>query len=433
VISLEQVVGFALRDPTVMDQLGEALRNDLVVANPFYRRIAEFADGFLLERRKLPGAGDWQLWLDSLEQGMIRDGTKEALGRLFTVDVSGFDPQFFAAQAVDQLQRGAAQVARARLNELPTVEPDTFAVLAEKLAAVRAGGLQGLAHLSDVDTWAHARREDDLLSTGYPVLDSLIGGWGKELWIAFADSGVGKSMLLQNFSVQAALRGKRVLHVTLELGVGPQVRRYYRQIAQVTQFEYSHDEAELKRKLRHWFRLAQGEVFLIEFPAYGLTVEDLGRAIERVNRVQGAVDVLVLDYLDLLGMPKGKGMRNAYEDLGRMTHEVRAFCGKFDITVLTASQAVRRPERAGRLTVRDMGDSYNKVRGADGLLSLVQTDEEEEMHQGRLGVLKVRDSGGRGKEIGLYVNRDLAMIAELDHPNTRQLMERLGHLPGVKK
>jgi len=43
--------------------------------------------------------------------------------------------------------------------------------------------------------------------------------------------------------------------------------------------------------------------------------------------------------------------------------------------------------------------------------------------------LKARDSGGRGAEIGLYINRELAVIAELAHPNTVELMRRLGHLP----
>src|SRR6185436_18281298 len=106
-----------------MDQLGEALRNDLVVANPFQRRIAEFADTFLQERRKLPATGDWQMWIESLEAGMTREGTTEALGRLMATSTSGYDPEFFAKQAMEHLKRGAAMVARARLMELQTVEP----------------------------------------------------------------------------------------------------------------------------------------------------------------------------------------------------------------------------------------------------------------------------------------------------------------------
>ena len=430
-ISIETVVAMAVRNPVVMDGLGEALRSDLVLSNPYYRRIVEFADDFMTLRRQLPGGGDWTTWIDSLTEGPIRDGTREALGRLFATDVSGHQPEFFAEQAIVHLRKAAAHVAVARMNEMrATIEPEVFVALSKKLEAVESGGLRGLARLKDVDTWANPVREGEYTPTGYPTLDRLIGGWGKELWMVFADTGVGKSMLLQNFASAMAVRGKRVLHVTLELGIRPQIHRYYRQIAMASRSEFSSDIAEVKRRLIHAFRLAKGEVWLIEYPAYGLDHEQLRRVIEKANRSIGQIDVLILDYLDLLTVAKGqRGKGGAYEDLGRLTHETRDMCRAYDITVLTATQSVRRPESAGRLTVRDMGDSYKKVQGADGLLSLVQTDEEEEAYQGRLGVLKVRDSGGRGTEIGLYINRELSVIAELEHANTKELMRRLEHLP----
>lgn len=429
-ITIETVVAVALKDPQAMDHLGQALRSDLVLANPFYRKVVEFADDFLLQYRKLPGDGDYEVWLETLEAGMARDGAKEALGRLLAVDTSSYDSTYFAEQAIEQLRKGAAQVARARLNELTAVEPETFETLAKKLEGVQAAGLRGLARLADVDTWAKPIRDEDLVPSGFPTLDRLIGGWGKELWMVFADTKVGKSMLLQNFASASALRGSRVLHITLELGIRPQIHRYYRQIARASRSDFVRNTDNVKQSLRHWMRLAKGEVYLLEFPAYQFDHEQLRRTIERASRTVGDVDLLVLDYVDLMIVAAGKrGKGGAYEDLGRLTHESRALCSEFDLTVLTASQAVRRPERKGKLTKRDMGDSYRKVQGVDGLLALMQTDEEEEVHQGRLGLLEVRDSGGRGTEISLYINRELSVIAELGHPNTVALMKRLGHLP----
>lgn len=432
-LTIEHVVAFALQDRTIMDQLGEALRSDLVLANPFYRRLVVFADDFLVQYRKLPSTGDWDLWLQGLPEGMTRDATKEALHRLLALDMTNFQPQFFATQAIEELKQAAVRVARARINEVKELTPETFVTLSEQIQQVRGASIQGLAHLADLETWARSFREDDLIPSGYPTLDHHIGGWGKELWIMFADSGVGKSMLLQNCLANVARKGKRGLHITLELGLRPQIHRYYRQLAQFTPAEFRTDTAGMKKRLKHWFRFAQGEILLLEFPAYSLDPDTLKRTIERVSRIAGDVDILALDYLDLLSLPAKTRARRGYEDLGRITHEVRALCSQFDLTVLTASQAVRRPERADRLSVRDMGDSYNKIRGADGILSLVQTPEEEEEHQGRLGILKVRDSGGRGQEIPLYINRELALIQELGHPNTKELMQRLGHLPQAAK
>lgn len=433
-ITIDHVVAFALRDRGILDQLGEALRSDLVLANPFYRRLAIFADDFYLKHHKLPASGDWELWLDSLHKGMEQDGTKEALGYLQALDLSAFTPGFFGPEALKQIQTAAVQVARARLNDIPNLPLDAFTTLADELNKIKLGSIQGLVRLRDTDTWVRQHREDDLFPTGYPMLDQLIGGWGKELWMIFADSGVGKSMWLQNAAANAAMAGKKVLHITLELGLRPQILRYYRQIAQVTKAQFNEDLVGTKGKLDKWFRYAQGEILLLEFPAFSLDPDQLKRIVERLLRSEGQIDLVTLDYLDLMVLPTKARAGNAYNDLGRITHETRSLCPGFDLTVLTASQAVRRPVNASRLTQQDMGDSYQKVRGADGLLSLVQTPEEEEMHQGRLGVLKVRDSGGRGTEIGVYINRELALIQELAHPNTKALMQALGHnpLPGLK-
>lgn len=429
VISLDTAIAFAIRDSVVMDHLGEALQSDIVTSNPYQRRIVEFADKFLVERRKLPGDGDWQAWLLSLDEGPLRDGTRETLGRLWAIDTSGFDPSFFSERMVEELQKVATHVAKARINSLPDLDPVAFQAIAEKVANVRGSGVQGLARLDDISTWVHPVREDAYIGTGFPTLDNLIGGWGKELWLLFADSGVGKSILLQNFAVNAAVRGKNVLHVSLELGLRPQIHRYYRQITEASRAEFNNDRDEMTRRLRHWFKIAKGSIYLLEYPAYSVSPENLRRTIDRVSRIAGKVDLLVLDYLDLMVPTKKNSKDGGYADLGYLTHETRALTGAFDLTVLSASQSVRKPANANRLTMQDMGDSYNKVRGADGLLSLVQTPDEEELFQGRLGVLKVRDSGGRGTEVGLYINRELSLIQELTHPNVVQLMTRLGHLP----
>src|SRR6266576_1811918 len=168
-ITLDAAVALAIRSPEVMDGLGEALRSDLVLADPYKRRIVEFADEFLIQRRQLPGNGDWTVWLEGLTAGAIRDGTREILGRLFAVDISGFNPQFFAEQALEHLRMAAANTARARINEMQSgINPDAILQIAQKLDAIRAGGLRGLARLKDVETWAVPVREEEYLPTGYP-------------------------------------------------------------------------------------------------------------------------------------------------------------------------------------------------------------------------------------------------------------------------
>ena len=102
-ITVERIIGFAIQNPIVLDSLGEALRNDLVTADPFYRQCIIFADDFFNERHKMPLEGDWDLWISSLPEGR-RDGVREALGRLWGQDISGYDPGFFGETVIEELR-----------------------------------------------------------------------------------------------------------------------------------------------------------------------------------------------------------------------------------------------------------------------------------------------------------------------------------------
>lgn len=429
-ITIEKVVSFAIQDPAVLDLLGEALRSDLVVANPYYRQIATFADDFYSEKRKLPQPGDWEVWLSKLPE-VQRSGIRESLGRLQMQVVSDADPLYFGEQVIDELKGIAAATALARMNSLQDgqMTAEVLETLADQVKTIQGGSLTGLADLADYDLWISPGMEEDRIPTGFPTLDKYLGGWQNELIMIFADSGVGKSMFLQNVGANCAAKGKRVVHVTLELGLRPLIHRYYRQIAQAERKDLITKTDEMKGRLRHWFQFSQGELLLLEYPAYSQDPRTLQRAIERLNRQIGDVDVIIIDYLDLMVLPPDERSRGRYEDLGKLTHMLRNFCTRFSAPVFTASQAVRRPNDAARLSMKDLGDSYEKARGVDLLMALQQDPEEEETHQGRLSLLKVRDSGGRGEEVNLYINKDLALIQDLHHPNTIALMGQLGHQP----
>lgn len=135
--TLETVVAMALRHEHVMDELGPALREDIVTAHPFLREIASFADDFLAAHRKLPSEGDFAIWLDTLPH-VQRDGCKETLGRLWMQRLDGHDPAHFAERVLPVLRQAAAKGALSRLNSLSPdqVLPGTFEAVAAKVAAV---------------------------------------------------------------------------------------------------------------------------------------------------------------------------------------------------------------------------------------------------------------------------------------------------------
>lgn len=429
-ITIETLLSGIIKMPTVTLALGQALTRDLVTANPYYRQIANFVVAFYSERRVLPKSGDWQIWLDGLSEGM-RPGVSEALGRIMRTNLDMYTPEFLADQSIEELRSIAARNAAARLSAAPNITPDLLRELAEDVSSITPVRLEGLAALADVEYWAADEISEDPIPTGLPELDRLIDGWRQEMVFVFADSGVGKSIILSNFGVAAARAGARVLHVTLELYTRPTLHRYYRLITEMNRNAFRSEKQVVIDKTKQFLRYAQGSIHVIYQPAHSLSPSELRGLVGRFADMNDGVDMVIIDYMDLMSADPEDRRMSTYEQLGRNTHKCRAIGGEFEAVTLSASQAVRRAAGAQRLRTSDMGDSYEKVRGADIVLGLVQTDEEAEYFQGRLQGLKFRDAPGRGIEIPLFIYRDYMLMASLDHPNSQRIIRELGLVTAI--
>ena len=77
-----------------------------------------------------------------------------------------------------------------------------------------------------------------------------------------------------------------------------------------------------------------------------------------------------------------------------------------------------------------MADAYAKARAADIVIGLSHTQEEQEAHQARYTLLKVRE-GQVGGEFPVYYNMDRMMISDLDHSATKRVQAEEGHQIGA--
>ncbi len=429
-ISIIQIIGAALANPRVLVALRNVLVSDLVVANPHQRQIVEFTSQFYTDYKSLPTTADYQLWMETLSEQQA-EGVRQTLGELTGQLGMGsveWTPEYLNTTVSAILREVAARNAVARLGTMvPDVPVDALSILADQVRAIEPVSIHGLTHLSDVEEWVYRAADDTkVLPTGSKTLDRYIGGWRQELIFVMADLGIGKTALLVNFGAAAALYGARVLHLTFELSAENTIRRYYRRIAEV-------DTPTLRRKpelvvdrMHHWLSYAKGEVHVLYQPAYSVGSQELGALIEQFIHLYGEVDMIILDYLDLMKPPTGP-QRSTYEAQGILSHEVRNFAPQYEASVLSATQAAKTAHGRRHLRVDMVSDSYQKPRAADIVIALAQTVEEFEVNQGRLEVLKVRENPGRGLEIPIYINMDLMLIADLDDPNTQRIVAELGH------
>jgi KaiC/GvpD/RAD55 family RecA-like ATPase len=409
--------------------LGEALSSDLVVANPHYRAISQFVYGFVRSHNSLPKHGDVELWTTGLPDTQ-RNAVLEALSRLATQDTRDFTPQYLATTVVEELRQVAAKTAVSRLASATQATPDMLYTLSEAVKKIEPITITGLANIRDVERWVMADEQEEMIPSGIPKLDDYTGGFMKgELVIEFADSGLGKTTLLCNHGHAGALHGHNILHVTLELNARRTLHRYYRRIAEADRVNFRTNQVEVIRRSKHWLQYAKGNIHVLEQRAYELDAETLRIIVDRYVQMHGQLDMLILDYIDLLAPSKDLRGKSTSDQIAQMSHRLRGIGLDFNLVALTASQSVRKASGAERLTMSDMSDSYGKVRAAGLLIGYVQTDQEAKMNQGRLCLLKLRDAPGRGNEVPVYVNHDLMRISDLDHADTVRVMRQLGHLP----
>lgn len=430
-LTLESVLACAVRSPRNMATLRRAVTSDLVVANPWYLRVARWAAEFMDEYGEAPRDGDAETWLGTLPDA-LQQPTRDAWRALRRQDLSSFTTEALADTAARVLRDVAARNALHRLNEVGA-DPETLSRIAREVDAIRPVRLDGLADLADVDRWIEPPRgTDELWPTGVPKLDSFLGGGvGKELAFLMAGSGIGKTTMLVNVAAAAALRGARVLHVTLELAREKTLHRYYRKVAEATRSDFASDLDVVRDRARHWVRLAQGSVHVLYMPAYEPTVDDVRAVVDVFAEAHGGIDLLVLDYLDLLARTRDQRNLPGWDQLGRMAHEIRNVCVDPGAGVWTAAQATREGNDAARHRVRHVGGAVAKFQAADLWMSLVQSEEEEQCNQARLQLLKVRDNPGRGAEIPLHVDMDVMALLDLDHPDARRLRRKHGLAPAA--
>jgi len=180
-------------------------------------------------------------------------------------------------------------------------------------------------------------------STGWPALDkALFGGMNRgELNIFAGGSGSGKSLFMQNISVNWITAGLNGIYLTLELSEGLCSMRIDSMIANVSTRELfkNLDDVELKVRMA----AKKSGAFQIKYMPAQSNVNDI-RAYIREFQIQTGkkVDFLMVDYLDLLMPVSAKVSPNdLFVKDKYVSEELRNLSRELNILFITASQLNR--------------------------------------------------------------------------------------------
>ena len=222
------------------------------------------------------------------------------------------------------------------------------------------------------------------IPTGFPPLDErLQGGLGPgETGVILAPPKHGKTTTLISMAVQAIIREKKVLYITLELS----------KVAVAVKFDsnFTGHGLDILRKKPKSFQeemekiseRLRGGLTIVEFPTKSLTLPQLQSTIERVKP-----EVVFLDYASIMRSRDRDQRRFELSDL----HEgLRRVAGECKIPIWTAHQANRPGLGTKIVEMEHISEDLNIAAICDIVLSVNQTPDEK-----RQGVLRFYVVGNR--------------------------------------
>lgn len=239
------------------------------------------------------------------------------------------------------------------------------------------------------------------ISTGLYSLDEQLGGGLRRgnLVVIAARTSVGKSTLAENIAENVAKSEHNVLFVSLEMSPEEIVHRYAVRAALMSDAApiYGVSSEEDQKALDELVTRRRALPFyLLNAPA--ATTISIRSAVSRVTMQYGGLDLVVVDYLQLL---KDSGKQEERLRIGEITANMKSMAREFNVPVILLSQLNRNIEmRGGEPRLSDMLESGRIEADADVVLMLWKTDKADILgydtymkvaknRQGRIGKVDV--------------------------------------------
>jgi len=228
------------------------------------------------------------------------------------------------------------------------------------------------------------------IPTHWDEIDSITkGGLGKrELGVVVAPTGAGKSMALVHLGAMAVVKGKTVVHYTLELADTVVGQRYDSCLTGVQ----LKDLMSMKDSIIEVVKHIPGQLIIKEYPTKSASTRTITGHLEKLKQKGVDVDMVIVDYADLL-RPTATGFKTQElrHSLGNIYEELRAIGQVWDIPVWTASQTNRSGLNAEVITMEAISEAFNKCFVADFICTISRTIEDKTENKGRMFVAKNRN------------------------------------------
>jgi len=222
------------------------------------------------------------------------------------------------------------------------------------------------------------------LETGFKKLDELTSGLHKSNMIVLAARpGMGKTALAMNIAEHVAVYlNKPVGIFSLEMSVSELVKRLICSIARISSSDMRLGlvpQEEFEKLTTAGYQLSKAPMYIDD--SGGLSITDIQSIARRMHQ-QYKIELLIIDYLQLLKSNSPKARDNRQNEISEISNGIKALAKELDIPIIVLAQLNRKvEEREGnRPKMADLRESGAIEQDADivGLINRPEKNESDE-------------------------------------------------------
>ena len=237
------------------------------------------------------------------------------------------------------------------------------------------------------------------LSTGFRELDEMTSGLQRtDLVIVAGRPSMGKTALCLTLAQNAALHSKAVVAVfSLEMSKEQLVTRMLASEAHINahRFRTGHLMSnEWERLANAIGTLSEAKIFIDDTP--GISALEIRAKCRRLAAEQKALDLIVIDYLQLMGGSKRSESRQ--QEVSQISRELKALAKELDVPVVSLSQLSRAPEARNppKPLMSDLRESGSIEQDADVVAFIYREDyyKETEENKGLAELIVAKQRNG---------------------------------------
>lgn len=281
--------------------------------------------------------------------------------------------------------------------------------------------------LEDISQKAENRSGITGLASGFIGLDRLTGGFQKsDLILVAARPSMGKTAFVLNIAQYAAAeQGKKVAFFSLEMSKEQLAKRLLCATALIDSHQLQtgqiNSSEEWNALINAASRLYKAPLFIDDTP--GITIAEMRSKARRLQAEHG-LDLIVVDYLQLMQGRGGKMNENRQQEISEISRSLKGLARELKVPVIALSQLSRSVEsrQDKRPMLSDLRESGSLEQDADIVAFLYREGyyhpEYEEAEKGLTEVLLAKHRNGAVGVVKLFFHSKYTRFLDMETNRT---------------